>query len=139
MTNDDRAMYTGTALCRNTEVTLRWSRSQMFTILNSAILSFAYDIPKENTRFRIFISLVGLLIVALWMVSNWRAEVWVRYWRSRLEAFERNKPDPGSVNVFDSVVYDQPNGVPTHHHLLMLLSGLFGLLWCVFCVSAFTQ
>jgi len=38
--NNERAMYTGLAMSRNTEVQLRWGRSQMFIILNSAAFSF---------------------------------------------------------------------------------------------------
>lgn len=49
MTDNERAMYTGIAISRNTEVNLRWARSQLFIFVNFGGFSFlATQTPSRH-------------------------------------------------------------------------------------------
>lgn len=81
MTNDEKAMYTGMAMSRNTEVTLRWSRSQMFMIINSAMLSVVFT---RDAGFALLLllgifGLFGLGMAMVWSIINEKSQQWVEY------------------------------------------------------------
>src|SRR5258706_4283296 len=98
MTNDEKAMYTGMAMSRNTEVTLRCSRSQMFMIISAAMLSLVFS---RDIGFGILLSLgiVGLIMSSVWFVINEKSQQWVEYWQARLAQI-RHEEEPNAVNVF---------------------------------------
>ncbi len=137
MTNDEKAMYTGMAMCRNTEVTLRWSRSQMFMIINSAMLSAVF---ARNPDFWLFflLGLFGMIMAVIWFIINEKSQQWVDYWQTRLAQITHEE-EPTTVNVFIGPEWDTINKGWTFHRLLKILPGGFALVWIiVFCLS-FTQ
>jgi len=127
-------MYTGMAMSRNTEVTLRWSRSQMFMIINSAMLSVLFT---RDAGFGLFFSigLFGMIIGVIWFLINMKSQQWVEYWQTRL-AQMKHAEEPDTVNVFIGPEWDRINRGPTFHRLLSFLPAGFILVWIVvFCVS----
>ena len=134
MTNDEKAMYTGMVMSRNTEVTLRWSRSQMFMIINSAMLSLVFS---KDTEFWLFflLGLFGLGMAIVWFFINKKSQQWVEYWQARLAQI-RHEEEPTTVNVFIGPEWNAINKGFTFHKLLTILSTAFMLVWIiVFCLS----
>lgn len=136
MTNDEKAMYTGMAMSRNTEVTLRWSRSQMFMIINSAMLSLVFS---KDAGFWLFflLGLFGVGMAIVWLFINEKSQQWVEYWQNRLaQITHTDEPNTGTVNVFIGSEWDAINKGFTFHTLLRILPGAFVLVWIiVFCLS----
>ena len=137
MTSDEKAMYTGMAMSRNTEVTLRWSRSQMFMIINSAMLSvvFARDVGFWSL---FFLSIFGLMMVAVWFLINEKSQQWVEYWQARLAQI-RHEEEPTTVNVFIGPEWDAINKGWTFHRLLTFLPGAFTVVWIAVFLSSFNK
>ncbi len=128
MTENERAMYTGMAISRNTEVNLRWSRSQMFIVVNFGGISFlATQTPSRGLH--IVVGVVGILLGAVWMFANWRAQKWVEYWNSRLAAVENAEPNPVTTPVYRGPEWDKANSQLGFPHLLIILAAIFTLLW----------
>ena len=127
-------MYTGMAMSRNTEVTLRWSRSQMFMIINSAMLSLVFS---RDAGFWLFLllGLFGLIMAGVWFFINEKSQQWVEYWQTRLAKI-KHEDEPTTVNVFIGSEWDTINKGVTFHKLLTFLPGVFAVAWViVFCFS----
>lgn len=137
MTGDEKAMYTGMAMCRNTEVTLRWSRSQMFMIINSAMLSLVFT---QGAGFWLFfcLGLFGIGMAVVWILINRKSQQWVEYWQTRLAQI-KHAEEPDTVNVFIGPEWDKINKGPTFHRLLSILPFVFTLLWIIVFVLSFTK
>ncbi len=140
MTNDEKAMYTGMAMSRNTEVTLRWSRSQMFMIINSAMASLA--LSKDATFIMtLFLSFLGAGMVVVWFLINQKSQQWVEYWQTRLAQIKHVDDEPGkeTVNVFVGPEWDAINTGWTFHRLLSIMPYLFTVVWIFVFFFSFTK
>lgn len=51
MDNNEKAMYTGVTASRNTEVTLRWRRGEVFIALHVGVFSFVLTRPPQPPFF----------------------------------------------------------------------------------------
>lgn len=130
-------MYTGMAMSRNTEVTLRWSRSQMFMIINSALLSLVFS---KDAGFGLFLllGLFGIGMAVVWILINEKSQQWVEYWQTRLAQI-RHEEEPTTVNVFIGPEWDVINKGVTFHKLLRMLPAGFALIWIVVVCFSFTK
>ena len=127
MTNDEKAMYTGMAMCRNTEVTLRWARSQMFMLINSAMFSLVFTQQKAFWKFAI-LSWLGVLLCVLWFLINHKTQQWVEYWQTRLAQI-KHEEEPSTVNVFIGPEWDRINKGSTFYRLISILPIAFAMFW----------
>lgn len=73
MTEDERTKYAALIALRNTEATLRWTRSQLFIFINSAGLTLVVTQRHLGPLFLLVASLFGLVLMMCWMVATWRA------------------------------------------------------------------
>lgn len=137
MTNDEKAMYTGMAMSRNTEVTLRWSRSQMFMIINSAVLSLAFS-KDAGFWLLFFLGFFGMGMASVWFIINEKSQQWIEYWQARLAQI-KHEDEPDTVNVFVGPEWDIINKGWTFPNLLRILSLGFGLLWIGVFIFSFTR
>ena|SRR3989344_714184 len=128
MTENEQAMYTGMAISRNTEVTLRWSRSQMFILLHSAALTFFASRPLS--RLHLLLAFGGFLMAVLWWFTIWRTEHWVEYWQSRLRAVEKSQESPVQTYVYEGPEFQSVSSrLPSFHQILLSLPVLAGMIW----------
>ncbi len=129
-------MYTAMAMSRNTEVTLRWSRSQMFMVINSAMFTLLF---ARDPSFWLFLGLgiFGMVIGLVWILINRKTQQWVDYWQERLGEI-KHEEEPTTVNVFVGPKWNEINKGFTFHKLLSVLPYLFMSLWIgIFFVSFF--
>lgn len=137
MTNDEKAMYTGMAMSRNTEVTLRWSRSQMFMIINSAMLSIVFT-RDAGFGLLLLLGIFGLGMAMVWFMINEKSQQWVDYWQTRLAQI-RHEEEPNTVNVFIGPEWDTINKGWTFHRLLAILPKAFAVVWIGVFLFSFTR
>ncbi len=132
-------MYTGMAISRNTEVTLRWSRTQMFMLINSALFTLLFT---KDAGLWLFAGLgfFGVIIGVIWFLINRKTQQWVDYWQTRLaQITHTDEPNMGTVNVFVGAEWDKINKGATFYKLLYILPILFGALWISIFVFSFTK
>ena len=126
-------MYTGICISRNTEVTLRWSRSQMFVAINAVGFSFlGMQIGKPNIQvYYLILALAGLLLGLFWLAINRKTQQWIDHWQVCLEMIDPPKRDLelGVFRVFSGKSWDSVNKFPTFHFLLNVLPIAFMVLW----------
>ncbi len=130
-------MYTGMAMSRNTEVTLRWSRSQMFMIINSAMLSVVFT-RDASFLLLLFLGLFGIGIALVWLMINEKSQQWVEYWQTRLAQI-KHEEEPATVNVFIGPEWDTINKGWTFHRLLTILPRGFAIVWIGVFLFSFTR
>ncbi len=137
MTSDEKAMYTGMAISRNTEVTLRWSRSQMFMIINSAMLSIVFT-RDASFWLLLFLGIFGMIMAAVWLMINEKSQQWVEYWQTRLAQI-KHMEEPDTVNVFIGPEWETINKGLTFHKLLKILPSVFVAVWIGVLIFSFTR
>lgn len=130
MTDNERAMYTGLCICRNTEVAQRWARSQVFILIHSAGLSFIFANTQSTSLLYFWSSLGGLALMIFWYFTNRRTTQLIVYWQSRLAEFEQSKTNPIEINVFTGKDWDRwANPWFPFHVILNILIAFFAILW----------
>jgi len=127
MTDDQRAMYAAVTTIRNNEVTLRWTRTQLFFLIHSASLSFAGTQLILGTRLFTAVCVVGFILSILWLLATKRIGHWVNYWNSRLVALENVDSQP--VRIFGGREYERAVRGFTVHWVLLALVVLFMAIW----------
>lgn len=138
MTDNQRAMYTGVSMCRNTEVAQRWSRTMLFFLIHSAALSFVVSRPQLTFRLFFWMSLAGLVLTGIWFLANWRTDQWIVYWQSRLAAFEQIEAREGEIGVFAGPDWERiTRFLFTFNVIVNVLIGFISLLWLVVFVWGF--
>jgi len=133
MTDDQKAMYTGICMSRNTEVTLRWSRSQMFIAINAVGFSFlATQIGKPGIQpYYLILGVAGLSLGFFWLAINLKTQQWIDHWQSCLKTVEPPDKDLLVFRVFSGKSWESINSFPTFHLLLNVLPIAFTGLWIV--------
>lgn len=133
MNQNEKMMFTGIAMSRNNEVTLRWQRNAMFMLIHSTGFSFI-GLHPPTPIFMIIISVVGMTLGLFWVLINWRTQQWIRFWNQRLEEMEQDAEDVLRVRIYSSVGFKKVDSdFPTFHQILMTFSilapaGWFGVL-----------
>lgn len=110
MTDNEKAMYTGMAMSRNTEITLRWSRSQFFLIIHVALASVVGAAQQRGLLPLGLLTIactVGILAGILWLLTNVRTNRWVQYWESRLRTVETTEPTPVTHGLYSGAEFEQ--------------------------------
>ncbi len=138
MTEDERTKYVGLINLRNTEVTLRWTRTQIFLFINSIGLPLVVTQQlqhKPGVWFRILAGLTGLALVYLWFVTIRRASVWTRFWDAQL-IFLEERPQDTPIRIFGGEAWVAVRwGRPIMDQVLRGLVFVFVVLWFLVIVS----
>jgi len=79
-----------------TECSMFWSRSQLFLVANSALIGFAakdittLDKHSDLAKLSLYLvlSILGLLLCALWLVTINLGSKWMNWWISKLTQLE---------------------------------------------------
>lgn len=102
MTDDERTKYAGLISLRNTEVTLRWTRTQIFLFINSIGVPLVVTQQLQHEPglwFRIAAGVTGLALTYIWHVTIQRASRWTRLWDAQL-IFLEERPQDTPVRIF---------------------------------------
>lgn len=141
--------YTFNALCglRNTEVSLRWTRAQLFIVINSAAITAVTFIVKpifeknadSSDRIWVYSMILAICITMsafafLWVLVNKRADEWVNYWTERIKKLEANYIPDNEYDlqgIFGEKYEKLHGGAHSFHSILSSMSSLFLVGWLV--------
>lgn len=143
MIADQRAMYTGLAMCRNTEVQMRWARSNFFLLIHSGGVSLLVARLGNWTFLPLLCaSVLGFLLGLAWTATILRTNQRVKYWQTRLRVFEQSRSEeqaqPGeqvevemkNTQVFSGDEWDKIEKFRLNFRsITMLLALAFTLAW----------
>jgi hypothetical protein len=130
-------MYVGLINARNVDATLRWSRAQIFLVINSSALGvipflWSQGVVKADLVFvaLLFLSVYGFLLSLLWLSVTYRANHWVHYWNDQLANLENEALLPQEIRVFSQKQFEKQNWTaPSFHHTLVGLAWSFIVVW----------
>ena len=128
MTDEEKAMYTGICMSRNTEVTLRWSRSQMLIFVNLAALPFL-NAPTTKPFTYYLLGVTGILLSGFWFLINWRTQKWIDYWQTRLALIDPPPSDLLEFRMFGGTAWEEANKFPNFYHILNGMPFAFFCMW----------
>ena len=130
MTEDERVMYSALIAVRNTDATLRWTRTQIFFLIHSGALSLV--IVQTKIKFgdwlHMGICVAGLLLAVLWFWLTLVIQKFIEYWDDRLEELEKISPRP-RVRVFGGRSYWNAMRGYRVHTILKSLVAIFITVW----------
>lgn len=129
-------MYVGLINARNQDTALRWSRAQIFLVLNSGALTLIPSLllvvfTGDWVYVAILLlSVFGISLSLLWLSVTYRANHWVHFWNERLANLEQWAGLPEQLRAFSQKNFEKQNWVaPSFHHTLVGLAGFFTALW----------
>ena len=128
-------MYTGLANFRNNEVSLRWQRSLLMIVLNTAGLPFL-NIQTATPFLYQVLGVSFLLLCAYWLTLNWKTQLWINYWQGRLALVDPPESNLLEFRVFTGTEWERVNQRPTFHQLLNVLPVAFMVVWFSVLVSS---
>jgi hypothetical protein len=123
------------AAARISEITLRWTRTQLFFLIHSALFSLVLTQFKLGSIHCTLSCILGLWLAVLWFLLTRRSQYLVEHWNRVLASLEDFRQDPVRVFVNEERRAFLP-GVPVHT-ILMLLVGTFILVWSLLFVVSF--
>ncbi len=138
MSDEAKAMYTGISMCRNTEVTLRWARSQIFILINLGGFSFLGTQGATAGTYLVIAFFAGLLC-AYWLWINRKTQRYINHWQSCLAAID---PPPlllTQPRIFTGASWKEADAKPNFYHLLNAMPVFFMALWAVVAVSPYRE
>jgi hypothetical protein len=129
-------MFIALATLRNGKAQLRWSRAQIFLLINTsgfALLPFFYreGVIAAGWRLPLVIALAigGLMLSIVWLEVTKRANDWMDFWNAKMQNLEEEF-GPDEVSVFGSEEFKTTNiKTPTFHATLVILAWIFIILW----------
>jgi len=157
---DTKDLYKTLLDTRNFEITMFWTRSNYFLILNSAIAVGLFGTRDYYAKFAIVFAVAGMLASLLWFWVCLGGKYWQTRWEQRLLEFEREYlPELMAFGATPAQVRaDVENGLKFHGEMgwlqrciyqlalrqkpsvsysMIRLSMVFFLGWLVFLVAFF--
>ena len=136
MTDDERAMYSATVALRNNEVTLRWTRTQVFFLIHSAALSFVVSQLKRGELSHIGACVTGIFLAVLWFMLTKRVRHWIDYWDDRLNKLESKTSPPQKIRIFGGRSHTKVTKGFTAHAILVSLGLVFLMMWSALFIAS---
>jgi len=130
MNETQRLMYSSLISLRNTEVSLRWTRNQIFFLINSAAIFLVATQMGTQNEFYGLACFAGIVLSIMWLTIIFIIRTWVDYWDSILGALESLDGQP--IQLFKGPVWNMVRQRPvTAHRILVSLAILFLSVWSV--------
>ncbi|MEK7520087.1 MAG: hypothetical protein AAB581_02485 [Patescibacteria group bacterium] len=126
-TPDVNARFNALITGRNSEMTIRWQKVQIFFLINSVLLGAVVSTNLPD-KLKITASIFWFIVTVIWWLIQWEAQNAVDSWNKRIAVLEEadnqhvrfsfRKPREGFEYKFIST-----------HYLVLLLIELFGAGW----------
>ena len=123
-------MYNGICQCRNNQIVLRWSISQLFVVINLGALSLL-GTQKIDQGAYLWFGVVGFAMNGLWVMVNLKSQAWVVYWNTVLAKMEPPEMELSKFRVFTGIDWNTVNKRPTFHAYLNLI----GIFFCAISIA----
>lgn len=129
LNQDQRMMYQQLVSLNNLDVTLYWTRSQLFFFVHSAGISLTATLI-ENTHVRISVCCLGVIVAVLWWLVSAKVRQFMRFWHKKLAELESAK-SLQKIQVFSDREFLQirERGIPDVYYLMNWLIAIFICVW----------
>ena len=126
MDPEQQAAFSNLTFFRHYDINIRWSITQLFFVMHSAILSLVTTQFQRGTLSYFIACLVGGLFGFLWLIMTDRITSWIEHWTMHMANMERrNRPEN---RIFGADFASMRFGVRTHRILYVLIVA-FTLVW----------
>jgi len=117
---------------RNKEIGIRWSKVQIFFLINSALIGFVTSIVKDKIL-QISGCIAGLVITVIWFAIQLEAQYAIDYWNKKISEVESF----GTVKGFN---FKHPHEGFRYkyfstHYLILTLVTVFVMGWLMFLIK----
>lgn len=129
LNQDQRMIYQQLVLLNNLDVTLYWTRNQLFFFIQSAGISIVAT-QIHNVSIRIPICILGIFIAGLWWLVSTKVRQFINLWHRKLARLERESPEQ-KIQVFNDLEfrYIKARGIPDVYYLMNFLIVAFIFIW----------
>lgn len=125
---DKNTQFSGFVETRNTEITIRWQKVQIFFLINSALLGITISIEFDS-GFKFIASMSGLLVSTIWWLMQWEAQNAIDYWNSMVAQIEKTSESDIRGFYFACPREGFCFKYISTHHLILFLVDLFIIGW----------
>lgn len=129
-------MYTGAGNFRVGEVNLRWQRSLILIVVNTAGLPFLNTQTATPFLYQV-LGVSFLFLCFFWLTLNWKTQKWIEYWQSKLALMDPPESDLLEFRLFTGTDWERVNKSPTFYQLLNVLPVAFMGVWISVVVASF--
>lgn len=129
MNDDQRMMYSQLISMNNLDVSLYWTRTQLFFAIQSAGIYFVHT-QITSTEPRIVACVLGIYIAGVWWLVLSKVEQFIGYWQRKLAELER-EASAQVIQIFNDEEFreTQRRGGPDVYYLIRWLIGIFMVIW----------
>lgn len=134
----DEQKATIAAGARTTDVTLRWTMSQLFFLIHSGLVTFVLPKFAQGTLVRVGLCFLGLWLALLWLLATQRAQSLIEHWIEALAELEgrglSDRKRARAVHIFYEV---RPKlvGIPTYRIFIWFVY-TFLLVWLILLITS---
>src|SRR3989344_802987 len=130
MNETQRMMYQSLVSIRNNEVSLRWTRNQLFFLMNSAAVGLVFPQLKPDTYFYGGVCAVGVIVSILWLRMIYIIRMYMEYWDDMLGALEELNGNP--VQIFKGEIWRSKETTRFQTStILFTLGAIFLTVWVI--------
>ena len=133
MDQEQQAAFSNLTFFRHYDINLRWSITQLFFVMHSAILSLVVTQFRRGSLEYSAACAVGLGLGLLWLMMTQRITQWIEHWTQRMRVLELS--NRASNRVFGSEFMDMRGGIRTIRILNPLIGG-FMALWAILLIAS---
>ena len=126
MDPEEQAAFSNLTFFRHYDINIRWSITQLFFVMHSAILSLVTTQFQRGTLSYFIACSIGVMLGLLWLMMTKRITSWIEHWTRQMANLERrNSPES---RIFGRKFAGMRFGVRTHLVLYILIAA-FTLVW----------
>lgn len=124
---DETTRFSGYVSARNSEVTVRWQKVQIFFLINSVLLGVAAG-AILSIELKTAVCIFGLVVTVIWWLMQREAQNAIDYWNAEISRLE---PKEGNTHGF---AFAKPHEgfrlrFASTHYLILFLVDLFAVGW----------
>jgi uncharacterized membrane protein len=128
MDTEQQAAFSNFTFFRHYDINLRWSITQLFFVMHSAILSLVVTQFRRGSLEYAVACIAGFLLGLLWLMMTQRITQWIEYWTSRMRVLEST--NRAANRIFGPEFMAMRGGIRTSYILYPLI-GVFTAIWFI--------
>ena len=133
MDQEQQAAFSNLTFFRHYDINLRWSITQLFFVMHSAILSLVVTQFQRGTVEYFAACVAGVSLGFLWLKMTQRITQWIEHWTGHMRTIESS--NRAENQIFGAEFMRMRGGVRTIRILRLLIMS-FTILWIVLLVNS---
>ena len=133
MDTEQQAAFSNLTFFRHYDINLRWSITQLFFVMHSAILSLVVTQFRRGSLEYAAACLAGLCLGWLWLRMTARISQWIEHWTERMRTIESS--NSAENQIFGAELMRMRRGSRTISILNLLIAG-FMTVWTILFIAS---